>query len=54
MVDCTTCGGELNIEKEAEINEIITCPDCGTELEITNLDPVTVQPAPQEEEDWGE
>ena len=30
------------------------CPDCGAELEITSLDPLTVELAPEVEEDWGE
>ncbi len=54
MVECTTCGADLEIPEDTEVNEIITCQDCGTELEVTSLDPVTIQPAPQEEEDWGE
>ena len=36
----------------AEEGEIITCDDCGSELEVTGKD--SVQEAPQEEEDWGE
>lgn len=54
MVECITCGAELNLAEGTEVNEIITCQDCGTELEIIRLNPVTIQPAPQEEEDWGE
>jgi alpha-aminoadipate carrier protein LysW len=35
-------------------NEITQCPDCGAELEISALAPLTLALAPQEEEDWGE
>ena len=28
--------------------------DCGTELEVTSLAPLTVEEAPEVEEDWGE
>jgi len=35
-------------------NELITCPDCGAELEIIALNPPTLELAPQVEEDWGE
>ncbi|MCZ6833994.1 MAG: lysine biosynthesis protein LysW [Acidobacteria bacterium] len=35
-------------------SEILPCPDCGAELEVTCIDPLTLAMAPQEEEDWGE
>ena len=34
--------------------EIITCPDCGAELEVVSENPLQLEFAPQEEEDWGE
>jgi alpha-aminoadipate carrier protein LysW len=34
--------------------EIFSCPDCGSELEVTSAQPFTVAPAPREQEDWGE
>ena len=38
---------------DVEVGEIIVCP-CGVELEVLSVDPVTVGPAPEEGEDWGE
>ena len=35
-------------------NEIAQCPECGAELEVASLEPLTLALAPQEEEDWGE
>jgi alpha-aminoadipate carrier protein LysW len=35
-------------------NEIAQCPGCGAELEVVSLEPLTLQLAPEEEEDWGE
>jgi len=35
-------------------HELITCPDCGTELEVLSLTPFTLDLAPEVEEDWGE
>jgi alpha-aminoadipate carrier protein LysW len=35
-------------------NELMVCPDCGTDLEVISLDPPRLEPAPAEEEDWGE
>ncbi|MFT6109685.1 MAG: alpha-aminoadipate carrier protein LysW [Planctomycetota bacterium] len=34
--------------------EILACDDCGTELELSNLDPMTLIEAPDVAEDWGE
>jgi alpha-aminoadipate carrier protein LysW len=34
--------------------ELIECPDCGSELEVTGVKPFTVDEAPSEQEDWGE
>jgi alpha-aminoadipate carrier protein LysW len=34
--------------------ELVACPECGAELEVTGVVPFTVSEAPKEEEDWGE
>ena len=52
MAECPVCGGEIKLAEDAEKGEIITCSDCGSEMEVTGKD--SVQEAPQEEEDWGE
>jgi alpha-aminoadipate/glutamate carrier protein LysW len=51
---CPECEGEVVIPAEAQTGEILVCPDCGIELELTGLDPVTLSLAPVEAEDWGE
>ena len=51
---CPECEAKLELEAGTEENEIIVCPDCGVDLEVTALDPATVELAPMEEEDWGE
>lgn len=52
--NCPVCEAEVTIEAGTLVNEILTCPDCGAELEVTSLDPVTLEEAPEVEEDWGE
>ena len=37
-----------------EEGEIIVCPDCGVELEVISVDPLVLEMAPEEAEDWGE
>jgi alpha-aminoadipate carrier protein LysW len=54
MTECVECGARLNLNGDLEEGEIVDCPDCGVELEVTGLNPVSVELAPMEEEDWGE
>ena len=46
--------GEVSFEADVMQGEIAQCPDCGVELEVTKKDPLTLEKAPEEEEDWGE
>ncbi len=52
--ECPVCAGEVEFPDDAVEGELISCPECGTELEIISLDPSELAEAPQEEEDWGE
>jgi alpha-aminoadipate carrier protein LysW len=54
MAECPVCGAELSLSDDLVKGELLECDDCGTELEVTNLEPVTVQEAPEAEEDWGQ
>jgi alpha-aminoadipate/glutamate carrier protein LysW len=53
-VSCLECAAEISLAENTEVGEIIVCPDCGVDLEVVSLQPATVQPAPMEQEDWGE
>lgn len=50
---CPECDAELILEDVVQ-NEIVICSDCGVDLEVINLDPLVLELAPMEEEDWGE
>ncbi|MEA4907208.1 MAG: lysine biosynthesis protein LysW [Chloroflexi bacterium] len=50
---CPECDATLVLEDVME-GEIVVCSDCGVDLEVVSLDPLTVELAPMEEEDWGE
>lgn len=54
MLECPVCGAELTLADDAVVGELIPCEDCGTDLEVTSVDPAQVSEAPKEEEDWGE
>ena len=50
---CPECEAVLRLA-DVEQGEIVQCHDCGAELEVRSLDPLTLELAPDEEEDWGE
>ncbi|MCW5876238.1 MAG: lysine biosynthesis protein LysW [Anaerolineales bacterium] len=52
--NCPECDAVITLEDGTEVNEILVCPDCSSELEVTALEPPALAPAPMEEEDWGE
>ncbi len=53
-MNCPECDATLDLLPDLEEGEIIVCGDCGVELEVTGLDPLTLELAPEVEEDWGE
>jgi alpha-aminoadipate/glutamate carrier protein LysW len=50
---CPECDAELELNDVME-GEIVVCSDCGVDLEVVSLNPLTLELAPMEEEDWGE
>lgn len=53
MANCPECGASVQAE-DVILGEILPCPECGVELEVAGLDPLTLDLAPEVEEDWGE
>ena len=53
-MECLQCAADLALAADVEIGEIVICPDCGVEWEVMSVDPVTIELAPEVEEDWGE
>lgn len=53
-VACPECGADISLSGDVEKGEIVQCGDCGAELEVVSVDPVVLELAPEEEEDWGE
>jgi len=51
--NCPECEATITLAKPMR-GEIIVCPDCGAELEVVNENPMKLDLAPKEEEDWGE
>ena len=51
---CPECDADVTVGSDAVKGEIVSCPDCGAELEVTGTSPVALALAPEAEEDWGE
>jgi alpha-aminoadipate carrier protein LysW len=50
---CPECHATIDAAPEFT-GEIVDCTECGCELEVTALSPITLTLAPEIEEDWGE
>lgn len=53
-VNCVVCEGIVTMPEDVMEGELLLCPDCGTELELVSMNPLTVEEAPEVQEDWGE
>ena len=51
---CPECDADCSLPEDVMEGEIVPCAECGAELEVTCLDPLTLDLAPEEEEDFGE
>jgi|TARA_B100001079_G_scaffold253354_1_gene247259 alpha-aminoadipate carrier protein LysW len=54
MSECPVCAAQIALAGDTVVGELLECPDCGTELEVTALNPPVLAEAPETEEDWGE
>lgn len=53
VAECPECFGDVELSDVME-NEIVQCGECGVDLEVLTIDPVALELAPEEDEDWGE
>ncbi len=53
VAECPECFGEVEL-RDVMQNEIVQCGECGSDLEVVEVDPVSLELAPEEDEDWGE
>jgi alpha-aminoadipate carrier protein LysW len=54
MSECPVCGAEITLADDVVKGELLECDDCGSELEVVSLEPITLEEAPEAEEDWGQ
>ncbi len=50
MSYCPECEAVIDEEFE-DVGEVISCPECGVELEVISIDPVEFDLAPMDDED---
>ncbi|MCP8322727.1 MAG: lysine biosynthesis protein LysW [Candidatus Methylarchaceae archaeon HK02M2] len=53
---CSECDGEIELPENLIVGEIVTCPDCGLDYEVSEVtsDGVSLKKAEDIGEDWGE
>lgn len=52
MLYCPECETSFDIEDdEVDEGEVITCTECGTDFEVTTINPVELKPVEEEYED---
>jgi len=53
---CPDCEAGIEIAEDAMAGEILSCPDCGLDLEVKSVgaEKVELQKLAIEKEDWGE
>ena len=55
-MNCPECDAKLNIPEDAAVGEIVSCPDCGADYEISKKEGSNIELKQAESvgEDWGE
>jgi alpha-aminoadipate carrier protein LysW len=53
-ISCLECGADVQSGNDLIIGEILECAECGVELEVIQVSPLSIELAPEIEEDWGE
>lgn len=52
MALCPECEAEVELDAyDVDKGEVISCPECGVDLEVMGLSPLELHPAP-DAEDW--
>ena len=55
MAVCPECEAEIEIDEyDVDKGEIISCPECGVDLEVVGLSPLELDLAPADEDEWEE
>jgi alpha-aminoadipate carrier protein LysW len=52
MATCPECDAEVEVDEfDVDKGDLISCPDCGSNLEVTSIAPVELESVDEEEDD---
>jgi alpha-aminoadipate carrier protein LysW len=52
MVNCPKCDAVIDVDvEELDEGDTLTCDECGTDLNVTGLDPLELETTEEDEED---
>ncbi|PYS89193.1 MAG: hypothetical protein DMF64_18355 [Acidobacteria bacterium] len=51
---CPECEADVHVDTDADKGDMVSCEECGTDLEIVGLDPVELDIVEDDEEDLDE
>lgn len=52
MATCPECDAEVDVdETDVDLGDELACPDCGQNLVVSNLEPLELDFAPEDDED---
>src|SRR3954454_12834559 len=52
MATCPECDAEIEVDEfDVDKGDQLSCPDCGSNLEVTGLNPIELDLAPDDEDD---
>ncbi len=54
VIECTECAASIALQQQPLCGEVVRCRECQAELEVTSVNPLRVELAPEVQEDWGE
>jgi alpha-aminoadipate carrier protein LysW len=49
---CPVCEAEIHVDEDVDKGEIINCEECEAQLEVVGLDPIELDLAPEDEEEY--
>ena len=52
VATCAECDEEIEVSDRTRVGQRVVCPNCGARLEVVSSNPLELDPAYDEEEDW--
>ena len=53
MATCPECDAEIEVDEfDVDKGDLISCPDCGSNLEVTSTSPVELELADEDDDDY--